>query len=197
MIAIDNKLVSDELIEAQFVCDLVRCKGGCCVDGDTGAPLAEEERQQLSDAYEAVKPYLPQQHIEEIEKQGLYHWDDEFGWVTPAINGGICVYAITDEKGIVKCGIEQAYNDGKIGWKKPISCHLFPVRIKQSEDAELEYVNYEPRETLCAPACKLGKKLKVPVYQFLKEALIRKYGEDFYDTLDAVAQDYFEISGGK
>jgi hypothetical protein len=196
MIAIDNKLISDELVEEQFVCDLVKCKGGCCVDGDAGAPLEKEELKQIDAVVEQVKPYLSSTHLAEIDRQGHYVYDREFGWVTPAINGGICVYAITDGKGIVKCGIEQAYNDGKISWKKPISCHLFPVRIKASDDGEMEYVNYEPRETLCKPACKLGQKLKVPVYQFLKEPLIRKYGKDFYQALEAVAKDYFEASKG-
>ena len=198
MIAIDNKLVSDELIEEQFVCDLVKCKGGCCVVGDAGAPLDKSEKAMLDKVYEAVKAYLPADHIAEIEEQGRYVYSKEFGWVTPAINGGICVYAIKDENGIVKCGIEQAYNDGKFpsaaaGWKKPISCHLFPVRIKKSKDGKSEYVNYEPREDLCKPGCRLGKRLKMPVYQFLKEPLIRKYGEEFFEALDAVAKDYFEI----
>lgn len=201
MIAIDNKLVSDELVEEQFVCNLAKCKGGCCVDGDAGAPLQDDELAVISAVYDAVKPYLPERHVEEIEKQGKYVFDDEYGWVTPTINGGICVYAITDEQGIVKCGIEQAFNDKKLPaqaatWKKPISCHLFPVRIKKSNDGESEYVNYEPREDLCKPACKLGKKLKMPVYRFLKEPLIRKYGEEFYEALDAVARDYFEIKNG-
>lgn len=193
MIAIDNILVSDALVEEQFVCDLAKCKGGCCVDGDAGAPLQPDELAQIDAVFEAVKPYLPKEHLAEIDRQGKYLHDREFGWVTPAINGGICVYAITNNKGIVHCGIEQAYNDGKVSWKKPISCHLYPARIKPSRDGKHEYVNYEPRETLCQPACKLGKKLKVPVYQFLKESLVRKYGQEFYDTLDAVAKDYFEI----
>ena len=199
MIVIDNKLVSDELIEAQFVCDLVKCKGGCCVDGDAGAPLDPDELPMIDAVTEAVKPYLTPRHRAELQRQGNYVYDKSFGWVTPAIDGGICVYATTDALGIVKCGIEQAYNDGKLAdtaaanWKKPISCHLFPVRLAQSADGETEYVNYEPRQTLCKPACKLGKKLKVPVYQFLKEPLIRKYGPDFYEALDAVAQEYFDI----
>src|ERR1700712_356711 len=194
MISIDNKLVSDELIEEQFVCDLNKCKGGCCVDGDAGAPLDKDELKHIDEVFEAVKPYLKASHLAEIEKQGRYVYDQEFGWVTPAINGGICVYATTDKWNIVKCGIEQAYNDGKVKWKKPISCHLFPVRISLSKNKKTEYVNYEPRPTLCAPACKLGDKLKVPVYQFLKEPLIRKYGEEFYEALEAVANDYFEIN---
>jgi hypothetical protein len=98
------------------------------------------------------------------------------------------VYGITDKKGIVKCGIEQAYNDGKVNWKKPISCHLYPIRIKQSRDKKTEYVNYEPREDLCSAACTLGEKLKVPVYVFLKDALTRKYGPEFYETLEATAK---------
>lgn len=193
MIIIENILVSDELVEEQFVCDLVKCKGGCCVDGDAGAPLAGDERARIDEVLEAVKPYLNERSLNEIEKQGNYVWNDEFGWVTPAIDGGICVYATTDAMGIVKCGIEQAYRDGKVTWKKPISCHLFPVRIKLSKNGKQEYVNYEPRDTLCKPACKLGKRLKVPVYAFLKEPLIRKYGDEFYETLDAIAKEHYKI----
>lgn len=186
MIAIDNVLLSDDVIDAQFVCDLELCKGGCCVDGDCGAPLTDEEAKLIAEILPKVKPYLPAEYIAEIEKQGTHVIDDEHGLVTPTINGGICVYAYTDALGIVKCGIEAAYRDGIIDFKKPISCHLFPIRIDKS--AEYELVNYEPRKTLCRPACKLGKKLEVPVYQFLKEPLIRKYGEEFYEALDAVAK---------
>lgn len=188
MIAIDNKLISDEIIEEQFVCDLTKCKGGCCEDGDAGAPLEVQELDELINHYEVIKPYLTKEGIREIEKQGKYVYDVEFGWVTPTINGQICAYGHKDEKGIIKCGIEEAYNDGKLGWKKPISCHLFPIRTQKSrQDADIEYVNYEPREDLCKAACKLGKQLKVPVYIFLKEAITRKYGEDFYNTLAATA----------
>ena len=187
MIAIDNKLVSDEVIDEQFVCDLSKCKGGCCVDGDAGAPLHINELDNINQVYEAELPYLTEESKKEIERQGRYVYDKEFGWVTPTIASKVCVYGITDEKGIVKCGIEQAYYDGKVTWKKPISCHLYPIRISQSRDKKTEYVNYEPREDLCQGGCELGKKLKVPVYVFLKESLIRKYGEAFYETLEATA----------
>lgn len=197
MIAIDNKLVSNELVEESFVCDLIKCKGGCCVDGDAGAPLEKDELKEIDAVYDIVKTYLNKESIEEINKQGKYVYDAEFGWTTPAINGGVCVYGIADKNGIVKCGIEQAFLDGKITWKKPVSCHLFPVRIQKSKDGATEYVNYEPRETLCKPACKLGGKLKVPVYQFLRESLIRKYGEEFYQALDRIANDYFKITNNK
>ena len=188
MIAIDNILVSDEVLSEQFVCDLSSCKGACCVDGDAGAPLQNDELDKINQVYESVLPYLNEESIKELNRQGRYVYDREFGWVTPTINSKICVYGITDEKGIVKCGIEQAYLDGKVTWKKPISCHLFPVITTKSKHGDTEYVNYEPREDNCKAACSLGKKLKVPVYVFLKESLVRKFGQQFYDTLDATAQ---------
>ena len=189
MIAIDNKLISDEVIEEQFVCDLTKCKGGCCEDGDAGAPMEKWELEKLKEQYDTIKPYMTKEGIAEIDRQGLYIYDKEFGWVTPTINGAICAYGYRDQQGIIKCSIEQAYNDGKVDWKKPLSCHLFPIKIKKSRrDPDIEYVNYEPREDLCKAACSLGKKLKVPVYVFLKESLIRKYGEEFYETLAATAE---------
>jgi hypothetical protein len=186
MIAIDNVLLSDELVEEHFVCDLTKCKGGCCVDGDCGAPLTEEEAQTIARIYPDIKSSLTQEYIPEIEKQGTHTWDNEYGFVTPTVNGGICVYGYTDELGTVKCAIEKAWKEGKVDFRKPVSCHLFPIRI--TSHPGYEAVNYEPRETLCKPACKLGKSLKVPVYQFLKDAIVRKYGDDFYEALDAVAK---------
>lgn len=186
MIAIDNVLLSDEVVEEHFVCDLNKCKGGCCVDGDCGAPLTEEETKIIARIYPKIRSYLLPEYIAEIEKQGTHTTDDQYGYVTPTVNGGICVYGYTDELGIVKCGIEKAWKEGKVKFRKPISCHLYPIRIISHPGYEA--VNYEPRPSLCKPACKLGDKLKVPVYVFLKEALIRKYGEEFYEGLDAVAK---------
>ena len=190
VIAIDNVLVSDDVVEAKFVCDLHKCKGGCCEDGDAGAPLEKEEKKILDENFEVIKPYLTKEGLKEIERQGRYLYDREFGWVTPTINGKICAYGFRDAQGIIKCGIEAAYYDGKLGWKKPISCHLYPIKISRSKI--YTNVNYEPRDVLCKPGCALGKKLKMPVYQFLKEAIIRKFGASFYDTLHQVATEYFE-----
>lgn len=186
-------LISDEVAEAQFVCDLVKCKGGCCEEGDAGAPLDNEELDIMVDLYEKVKPYLTKESIAEIEKKGKYVYHKEFGWVTPTLGDDreICVYGIRDEKGIIKCAFEQAYNDGVTGWKKPLSCHFFPIIQKNGRKNDYDRMNYEPRETLCSPACSLGQKLKVPVYKFLKEPIIRKYGEAFYDALDKAAGEYF------
>lgn len=190
MIAIDNVLVSEEIIEEQFVCDLSKCKGGCCEDGDAGAPMEKWELEKLKEYYEVIKPFMTPEGIKEVERQGKFVYDHEFGWVTPTINGQICSYGYRDKMGIIKCSIEEAYNEGKLDWKKPISCHLFPIRIQKSKrDPDIEYVNYEPREDLCAAACSMGKLLKIPVYVFLKEAITRKYGQEFYETLVATAEE--------
>ena len=188
MIAIDNILVSDAVIKEQFVCDLSKCKGACCVDGDAGAPLEKGELDKINEVYDAVLPYLNNESKKALERQGRYVYDTVYGWVTPTIESKVCVYGIKDETGIVKCGIEQAYMDGKVNWKKPISCHLFPVITKKSKRSDNIYVNYEPREDNCKAACALGKKLKVPVHIFLKEALVRKFGQKFYDALEATAK---------
>ena len=190
MIVIDNILISDDVIEKEFVCDLNKCKGGCCEEGDAGAPLDDDELEIVLEMYEKVKPYLSPESIKEIEKKGKYTYNKEFGWVTPTLGNDneICVYGIRDEEGIIKCAFEQAFYDGVILWKKPISCHLFPIIAKKGKQGDYNRVNYEPREKLCNPACALGKKLEVPTYEFLKEPLIRKYGIEFYNTLDKVAK---------
>jgi hypothetical protein len=199
VIAVDNVLISDEIADAQFVCDLNKCKGGCCEEGDAGAPLESEELDIMVDLYEKVKPYLTPASIAEIERKGKYVYHKEFGWVTPTLGDDreICVYGIRDEKGIIKCAFEQAYNDGVTPWKKPISCHFFPIIQKNGGKNGFDRMNYEPREQLCKPACSLGKKLKVPVYQFLKEPIIRKYGEGFFNALDKAAKMYVEKKATK
>lgn len=190
MIVIENVLVSDEVVQKEFVCDLSKCKGGCCEEGDAGAPLQPEELDLMVELYEKIKPYLTNESIAEIERKGKYVYHKEFGWVTPTLGNDheICVYGTRDDKGIIKCAFERAYYDGVIGWKKPISCHLFPIMSSKGKAGNYDRINYEPREKLCNPACGLGKKLKVPVYEFLKEPLIRLYGEEFYKALDAVAK---------
>ena len=193
MLAIDHVLVSDEIIEEKFVCDLSRCRGGCCVEGDGGAPLTAEETRTLEEIYDRVAPYLSRESVSEIHTQGKFVPDAESGWATPLINGGICVYGIVED-GIVKCGIEKAYNAGKIAFKKPVSCHLYPIRIEVHEGYDA--MNYEPREDLCHPGCVLGKRLSVPVFRFLKDAIIRKYGESFYEALEAYDRYASQAHGG-
>jgi len=186
MIAIADVLLADAVVEAEFVCDLNACKGGCCVEGDCGAPLTDEEAALLPEILPQVRPYLPAEYLAKIDAEGTHTSDDEYGLVTPTMPDGTCVYAYRDDLGIVKCGIEKAWLDKKIDFQKPISCHLFPLRVIEKEDYVA--VNYEPRKKLCRPACKLGKSLKVPVYQFLKAPIIRKWGEEFFEALDATAR---------
>jgi hypothetical protein len=181
MLAIENKLVSEDLIEEQFVCDLNACKGACCVEGDTGAPLDEKELAILDSIYEKVKPYLRADGIAVLEKE-RYVWEEEDKkWKTPLVAAGPCAY-VNYDNGIAICGIEKAYKDGKVDFQKPVSCHLYPVRIKEYDG--FEAVNYE-RWNICKAACKNGKKFKVPVFKFVKDALIRKYGQEFYNALEA------------
>lgn len=198
VIIIDNVLVSDEVVEKQFVCDLAKCKGGCCEEGDAGAPLGIDELQTVLDSYEKIKPYLTDASIAEIEKKGKYVNNKEFGWVTPTLGSDkeICVYGRREENGIIRCAFEQAYYDGVINWKKPLSCHLFPIVVNKKRKDGYETVNYLPREILCRPACGLGQQLKVPAYEFLKEALIRKYGEEFYQLLDKIGKKWREKKAG-
>lgn len=186
--------MSDEVIEQQFVCDLHRCKGGCCVEGDAGAPLSEAEKQEVVSAYPVVHDRLTTEGREVVASQGYFLHHPEFGWVTPTLSNGMCAYGIVDDRGIVKCSFEQAYNEGSISWKKPLSCHLFPIKVTRSADSERQYLNYEPRPNLCSPACALGEKLQMPVYVFLKEPLQRAYGEDFYEVLTQIAEQYYPQS---
>lgn len=186
--------MSDEVIEQQFVCDLLRCKGGCCVEGDAGAPLTEAEKQEVINAYATVHERLTIEGREVVASQGYFLHHPDFGWVTPTLSNGMCAYGIVDDRGIVQCSFEQAYNEGSISWKKPLSCHLFPIKVTRSADGERQYLNYEPRPILCSPACALGEKLQMPVYVFLKEPLQRAYGEDFYEVLTQIAEQYYPQS---
>ncbi len=186
MIKIDNTLISDDIIKEAFVCDLNKCKGACCVEGDLGAPLLEEELSEIDQVIELVKPYLSAEAIEVLEKEGGYLFDEDGDHSTTTINGRECAFAFYDEKNILKCSIEQAHLEGKTDFKKPVSCHLYPIRVAKLQ--EFLALNYD-RWHICAPACDLGKELKVPVYKFLKEALIRKFGEEWYASLEAEATD--------
>ncbi|MBR9915999.1 MAG: DUF3109 family protein [Algicola sp.] len=187
MFQLGKTIVSEDIIEKDFVCNLSACKGACCIDGDAGAPLDPEEVSILKEIYPKVKPFLRQEGLDAIEAQGT-HITTEFGdFETPLINGADCAYVIFDDKKTALCGIEEAYNQGAISWKKPVSCHLYPIRIKSY--TEFSAVNYD-RWDICSDACTLGKELQVPVYKFVKEALIRKFGEDWYAELEKVAQTF-------
>ncbi|MCC9137699.1 DUF3109 family protein [Pontibacter silvestris] len=186
MIVLQNTVISDDVRDKFFVCNLEKCKGACCVEGDLGAPLEEEELPLLEQHYEKIKPYMTGAGKQAVEEQGLYIKDWEGDYSTPTINNRECAYAVYDEKNMLKCAIEQAYIDGAIDWKKPISCHLYPIRVTKYDG--FEALNYD-RWHICNTACSFGEDLGVRVYQFLKEPLIRKYGESWYSELEQVMEE--------
>jgi len=186
MIAIDKTLVSEDLIKRKFVCDLNACKGECCVAGESGAPLDKEELPILDEVLEAVKPYMTAKGLKAVKKHGTWVKDSDGDYTTTLVGEGEeCAFVFFDEQKIAKCAIEQAYYEGKISWKKPISCHLYPVRITPYK--QYDAVNYHSW-SVCKPACECGKKLDVPVYKFLKEPLIRKYGKEWFKQLEQSAK---------
>lgn len=186
IIEIGKTLISSDVVEEKFVCDLQACKGNCCVEGDSGAPLEDEEVSILEEIYPIVKSYMTPEGIEEVEKQGIFVIDFEGDKVTPTLGTEECAYYCRED-GITFCAIEKAYLDKKIDFKKPISCHLYPIRVKKYK--KFDGLNYDIQE-MCKAACSLGKKLKVPVYKFLKEPLIRHYGKEWYSELEQAAIAY-------
>lgn len=184
MFQIGKTIVSEDIIQKDFVCNLSACKGACCIDGDAGAPLDAKETEILRDIYPKVKPFLRKEGIAAIEAQGTSITTEDGELETPLIDGADCAYVTFDNKGTALCGIEEAYNQGEIDWKKPVSCHLYPVRVQDySEFAAVNYHHWH----ICDDACTLGKELQVPVYKFVKQALVRKFGEDWYQELETVA----------
>ena len=185
MFQLGKTIVSEAILQNDFVCNLSACHGACCVDGDAGAPLSIEETKILKEIYPKVKPFLRKEGIEVIERLGTSVTGTDQELETPLINNKDCAYVIFDKKTAL-CGIEQAYNQGVIEWKKPVSCHLYPIRVK--DFTEFAAVNYDQWD-ICDPACSLGAELQVPVYKFVKEALIRRFGNDWYLELEKVAAD--------
>lgn len=183
IVAIDDKLISTELFTRKFVCDLNACKGACCVEGDQGAPLTMEEVDILEEIYEDVKPFMRPEGIEAVESEGVFYMDPWNEPATTLVNNQECAFVYFDEQGITKCAVEQAYLQGKTNWKKPISCHLYPIRVKKiGDNVALNYDEWN----ICKPACACGEKLDVPVYKFLKEPIIRAFGEGFFNDLNEI-----------
>lgn len=185
MLQIDDTIISLDIIEEKFLCDISECLGECCVDGDAGAPLEESEVEILQNILPEIWNDLSEKSKSVIEKQGVSYIDDDDEPVTSIVDGGECVFTYFDENGICKCAIEKAYKDGKIDFYKPISCHLYPIRLARYKD--FTAVNYH-QWSVCSAARTLGKENGVSVYQFLKEPLIRKFGEEWYEQLEIAAK---------
>ena len=184
MFQLGKTIVSEDLIEKDFVCNLSACKGECCIAGEAGAPVSEEETKVLKTIYPKVKPFLRPEGIAAIEAQGTHIVSELDELETPLVNGKECAYVTFSENGTAGCGIEDAFNAGEVDFKKPISCHLYPVRVQ--DYSEFAAVNYH-KWPICNDACTLGNELQVPVYKFVKEALIRKFGDNWYAELEKVA----------
>lgn len=190
MIQIGKTILSTELFDEQFACDLSACKGACCVEGSSGAPLELEELADLEENYDAFKPYMRKEGIEAVEKDGFFVVDQDGDYTTTLVQGEECAYVQFDNDGTAKCAIEQAYFDGKVAWRKPISCHLYPIRIKALKD--FDALNYH-KWHICAPACDCGLKMQIPVFRFCKDSLIRKYGEQYYADLEEAYRLYKDM----
>lgn len=179
MIIIDNTTISDDIKNVHFVCNLKKCKGACCVEGDAGAPLLEEEIGEIEDGLEEIKKYMTPEGIGVIENLGVFDYDHAGDFCTPLVNGRECAFTnFTD--GVAWCAIEKAYDEGKIRFRKPVSCHLYPIRITHYETYDA--VNYH-EWPICRYALVHGRRLGVELYKFLKEPLIRRYGEMWYREL--------------
>lgn len=190
MIAVGNTLISEDVLEKKFVCDLQACKGACCVAGDSGAPLDKDELAVLESIVDKVKPYMVKKGVAAIEKHGPYVIDEDGDYTTTLVSDKAeCAFVYFDENKIALCAIEKAHKEGKIDWKKPISCHLYPIRISKLKAHEA--LNYDKWD-VCKPACTCGAKLDVPVYKFLKDPLIRKYGKDWFKELEKSAKLYLK-----
>jgi hypothetical protein len=184
MIIIQDVLISDDVVENEFICNLTSCKGACCWEGDYGAPVTVEEQSIIMSSLDKIRPNLSIESNQLLDREGCFDQYAEAGFTgTKLHENGSCVFMTFDDQGIAKCGIEKTYERGDITYKKPLSCHLYPIRVNVNEPASFEAWNYDLWE-ICSPACELGKKESVPVYKFLKEAIVRYKGEEFYDELD-------------
>lgn len=185
MIQIKDTLISEDIFETCFVCDLGKCKGMCCVEGDAGAPLTHEEYEAIKDVLPKIWDDLSLKARELIEKQGIAYIDDDGELVTSIIKGRECVFTYFDADGVCRCAIDNAFREGKISVQKPISCHLYPIRLRKYDD--FTALNYD-RWSVCRPALRLGKKTGIKLYQFLKEPLICKFGEEWYQEVCQIAE---------
>lgn len=193
MIQHEKTLISEDILEKKFLCDLNSCKGACCVEGEWGAPLEEKELEIMESALPQVEEFMSEEGKELMAKRGFYEKDSDGELVTTCRDNGACVFEIKED-GISKCSIEKAHQNGETDFKKPISCHLYPIRTKKL--GAFTALNYNDW-SICSPACKLGESLSLPVYEFLEEALIRKFGSEWMDGLMQIAEDYRLLYGNK
>lgn len=188
MVEIEDKIISDELFEKKFVCDLQKCKGGCCVEGDSGAPLKSKEIKEIAKNLSIIKSEMSTKGLNAIKNNDFHNVDSDGDKVTKLVDGKECVFVVFDKNNIAKCSIESAFRKKKINFNKPISCHLYPVRVKKYDS--FTAINVDSWH-VCKPACECGTKLNVPVFKFLKDAIVRSWDLDFFHHLDSVYHEFF------
>jgi hypothetical protein len=187
MLQIDKTIVSLDILEEKFGCDLSKCQGACCIEGDSGAPVTLEEVNLIKKSYTQFESYLSERNRDEVKKQGFSVIDKDGDLVTPLVGNNECVYTFVDEQGNTKCAIERAYLEEKITFRKPVSCHLFPIRI--TEYKRFDALNYQQLD-ICKSARTCGKRKNIPLWKYLKEPLIRKYGQNWYSELETAVKVY-------
>lgn len=192
MLEIQNTLVSLDLVERFFCCDLEKCLGQCCIDGDAGAPITDEERQKIEEILPEIWNDLLPQAQEVIREQGVSYVDEEGDLVTSIVNGQNCVFTTFGKDGMCLCAIEKAYREGRVDFLKPSSCHLYPVRL--TTYPSFTAVNYH-RWKICKCAEVLGQKEGIRVYQFLRGPLIARFGQEWYDELCQACEAYLAEYG--
>ena len=185
MIEIDGKIVSDDILTECFACDIAQCKGQCCVEGNAGAPLEEDEVDILEEEFASYRPYMTAEGIAAVERQGFMVVDTDGDYTTPLVDDAECAYAYT-ENGVTLCAIEKAFLKGECSFRKPISCHLYPIRLVTFSNGGVG-LNYH-RWNVCRSACQQGRQLGIPVYKAVREAIVRRFGEEFYEALESARQ---------
>ena len=189
MIQIEDKILSIDIFKKHFLCDLNACKGACCVEGDSGAPLTSEEVNSIGNHINLIKEEMSPSGLSAIENKDFYYVDEDGEEVTSLVNNKECVFVFRDQNNIAKCSIESAYRKNKINFNKPISCHLYPIRVRKYESFKaINIHNWH----ICKPACDCGSQLNIPVFKFLKEAIIRSWSKEFYDQLEDIYQQFFQ-----
>lgn len=191
MFIVEGRIISTEVFSKKFLCNLNSCKGACCWEGDFGAPVTDSEEQTIREIQSIILPLLSKESVKVIEEKGVVTQGIEYdSKLTPLHPDGACVYLVKDELGIAQCAFEKACDEGLTSFKKPISCHLYPVRVSENKKTEFEALNYDEWD-ICSAACALGEEHQMPVFRFVKDAIIRQYGKVFYNQMEDIYQTYF------
>ena len=187
MFRVVDVILSEDIATSAFACDITRCKGACCVVGDAGAPVSKSEIPILNKAFRKLKSNLAPEAVNVAEEEGVVIGNSEDGYEINSVNGKECIFVQKDERGVATCAIQEAYYSGNFDWEKPISCHLYPIRLKKI--AGMEFANFEYIPELCAAGCANGKETGTYLADFLETALVRRYGHDWFVAFNKACEE--------